>query len=341
MNFFVKHSSSAIKCLACQHHCIIPENGFGFCGVRKNENGKIKLIVYGKPCSVNLDPIEKKPLFHYLPTSKTMSIGFFGCNFKCDFCQNFDITTIRSTNAQESSVLLKEVSPKKFVGFAKKEGAKSVAITYNEPAITVEYNLDVFLEAKKKENSLGTVYVSNGYESEEQIKALTKGKGLLDAINIDLKSFDDGFYKKICGASLEGVLNSIKSFHKAGVWVELTTLLIPNNNDSEQEIKQIADFVRSVDKNIPWHLSAFFPMHKMKNALPTSKESIENAVRIGKESGLNFVYSGNLSSSINENTICPKCNSLLIERAGFKSKIVGLAKDKCLNCGEKIKGIFV
>lgn len=311
------------------------------CGVRKNENGKIKLVVYAKPCSMNLDPIEKKPLFHYLPSSKTMSIGFFGCNFKCDFCQNFDISFVRGSSAEKDSELLNEVAPDKFVDFAKKEGAKSVAITYNEPAITVEYNLDVFLEAKKKGYSLGTVYVSNGYESVEQINALVKGKSLLDAINIDLKSFDNEFYKKTCGASLEGVLDSIKLFHKAGVWVELTTLLIPNQNDSDSEIKQMAEFIFSVDKNIPWHLSAFFPMHKMKSTPPTSKESIENAVRIGKEAGLNFVYSGNVHNSKNESTFCTKCNSLLIEREGFKSKVIGMNNDKCINCGEKIKGVFV
>jgi pyruvate formate lyase activating enzyme len=341
MQFSSPHSASSIKCLACRHYCIIPEGSFGMCGVRKNEAGKIKLVVYAKPCSMNLDPIEKKPLFHYLPSSKTLSIGFFGCNFKCDFCQNFDITFVRGIGAEKDSMLLNEVTPAKFIDFAKKEEAKSVAITYNEPAITVEYNLDVFIEAKKRENSIGTVYVSNGYESIEQINELVKGRGLLDAINIDLKSFNNDFYKKICGASLEGVLDSIKLFHKAGVWVELTTLLIPNQNDSDSEIKQMAEFILSIDKNIPWHVSAFFPIHKMKSTPPTSKESVENAVRIGKEAGLNFVYSGNVHNSKNESTFCPKCGALLIEREGFKSKVIGMNKNACAKCGEKIKGVFI
>ncbi len=341
MDFFVKHSSSSIKCTACRHFCIIPLGGFGLCGVRKNEDGKIRLVVYAKPCSLNLDPIEKKPLFHFFPSSKTMSIGFFGCNFKCDFCQNFDITFVRGALAEKNSAGLEDVSAKKFVDFAKKEGAKSVAITYNEPAVSVEYNLDVFREAKKTINSLGTVYVSNGYESREQIHELTKGKGLLDAINIDLKGFDEGFYKKICGASLEGVLDGIKLFHKAGVWVEITTLLIPGQNDSDEEVKRIADFICGVDKDIPWHLSAFFPMHKMKGVSPTSRDSVERAVGIGRDAGLSFVYAGNLAGSKSEDTLCPKCGALLIERTGFKSRVVGMNKDKCCACGEKIKGVFV
>jgi pyruvate formate lyase activating enzyme len=340
--FFKKSGESTIKCFACKHNCSIPTTSFGLCGVRKNENGKIKLITHSKPASLHLDPIEKKPLYHYLPGSKTMSIGFFGCNFKCDFCQNYDISFCKGSSAEKKLINAESVSPKKFVELAIEEEAKSVAITYNEPAISVEYNLESFKLAK--ENKLGTVYVSNGYFSEEQLKALTKKNQRLDAINIDLKSFNENFYRSTCGATLEGVLSSIKETHKAGIWMELTTLLIPGKNDSAEELKQIANFIYSIDKNIPWHVSAFFPMHKMTNISPTSTNEIINAINIGKEVGLNYIYAGNVRGTNFESTFCPKCKFLLIKRNGYNTEIVGLHNEKketfCKNCGEKIQGVF-
>jgi pyruvate formate lyase activating enzyme len=346
--FFKKNSSSSIKCLACRHYCIIPESGFGLCGARKNFKGKLELVTHSKPCSLHLDPIEKKPLFHYLPGSGTMSIGFFGCNFRCEFCQNSEISFLKNGGAEKASNELGKVSPKDFVALAVKQKAKSIAITYNEPAISVEYNLEAIALAKKTKlndgSLLGTVYVSNGYASEEQTKALTKNKKTrLDAINIDLKSFNENFYRKICGAELEKVLEGIKSFYEAGVWVELTTLLIPGRNDSKEELKQIADFILSVDKNIPWHISAFFPHHKMINVPPTSAEEIVRAVKLGQELGLNFVYGGNVYGAGFEDTHCPKCGNLLIKRISFGAEIVGLSeeeKNKCGKCGEKIAGVF-
>ncbi|MFA6420036.1 MAG: AmmeMemoRadiSam system radical SAM enzyme [archaeon] len=340
MKFFQKEigTKSTIKCTACKHYCIIPENGFGLCGVRKNVKGIIDLVTHSSPCSLHLDPIEKKPLYHFLPHTNTMSIGFFGCNFRCDFCQNCEISFTRGTSAEIESKKIKKVSPNQFVSLAKQNKAKSIAITYNEPAISVEYNLEAIQIAHK--NKLKSVYVSNGYVSEEQIVQLNKPKTKLDAINIDLKSFNSGFYQKTCGGQLEGVLDSIKSFHKAGTWVELTTLLIPGKNDSSEELKQIAKFVYDLDKNIPWHVSAFFPYHKMTNVPPTTDKEIVVATKIGKENGLNFVYGGNLNNTELSSTFCPKCGNLLIKRIGFESEIIGLEKDKCIKCGEKIKGVF-
>ncbi len=341
-SFFKKSGKGIIKCYACKHYCSIPEKGFGLCGARKNEKGKIKLITHSKPCSLHLDPIEKKPLYHYLPGSKTMSIGFFGCNFKCDFCQNFDISFCKGYSAEKSLIGIKEVSPKAFVNLAIEEEAKSIAITYNEPVVSVEYNLEAFKIAKEKK--VGTIYVSNGYCSDEQLKELTKKKQRLDAINIDLKSFNENFYKQICGAELENVLSSIKSFHKAGIWLELTTLLIPGKNNSKEEVKQIAEFISSIDKNIPWHTSAFFPMHKMTNISPTSTKEIINAINIGKDAGLKYIYAGNIRETNFESTFCPKCKNLLIKRNGYNTEIIGLHKENkittCKNCGEKIKGVF-
>lgn len=338
---FYKKSGSNLRCTACRHYCTIPKGAFGLCGARKNEEGKIVLVTHSRPCSLHLDPIEKKPLFHYLPGTGTMSIGFFGCNFRCGFCQNFEISFVKGVGAERNSAALKEVSPKKFVEFAKKEGAKSVAFTYNEPSISVEYNLEAIALAKKQKPALGAVYVSNGYTSVEQIAALSKEDAQLDAINIDLKGFTEKFYAQTCGARLESVLNCIRDFHESGIWVELTTLIIPGENDSDAELKQIASWIADLDKNIPWHVSAFFPMHKMAHLPPASAEKVMHAARIGKEAGLNFVYGGNLSGGAGlEDTSCPKCGSLLIRRAGFNSGIVGMDGNKCVACGEKIKGIF-
>lgn len=343
MNFFLKIDEKFSKCLACRHYCKIPINGYGICGARKNINGKIILLTHSKPCSIHLDPIEKKPLYHFLPNSKTQSIGFFGCNFRCSFCQNDELSFTKGGVLEENVKYLHTVSPKSFVTSAKENGAKSIAFTYNEPGINVEYNLEAIKEAKKQKtkNKLRTVYVSNGYLSKEQIKELSKKSTRLDAINIDLKSFNENFYKTTCGGTLEGVLDSIKLVHKKGIWVELTTLIIPGKNNSKEEINNIAKWIYELDKNIPWHVSAFFPMHQMQNIPPTSENELINAVNIGKENGLNYIYAGNLhKESTLSNTYCPKCNSLLIKRNGFGSRVIGLKKGKCINCKEKISGVF-
>lgn len=340
MQFFKKISNNSIKCLACRHYCTIPLGSFGFCGTRKNEGNNLILLTHSRPASLHLDPIEKKPLYHYFPGSKTLSMGFFGCNFKCDFCQNFDITFKRRVAVEKEASLIDEVSPKKFVQIAIEQKANSISFTYNEPSINIEYNVEAIIEAKKQTPSLGVIYVSNGFESAEQIKLLTSKKTKLDAINIDLKSFNENFYKKICGADLEGVIDSIKKFHSAVVLVELTTLLIPEKNDSIDEIKQIAKFISSVDKNIPWHVSAFYPMHRFSHLPPTSIESIRTAIKIGFDEGLNFVYGGNIFNSEFENTYCPSCGNTLIKREGFGVEITGMNKNSCSRCGEKIIGVF-
>jgi len=353
MKFFSKiknnNTNNSIKCLACRHYCIIPLNSFGICGARKNINKELVLLTHSHPTSIHLDPIEKKPLYHFYPNSKIMSIGFFGCNFKCDFCQNSEISFTKRTQLENNLINLNKLSPKDFVKLAIKEKAESIAFTYNEPAISVEYNLEAIKETnkfkkenkEKGKNKLNSVYVSNGYLSSEQIKELTKKSTRLDAINIDLKSFNDNFYKTTCGGELDKVLNCIKEIHKKGIWIELTTLIIPNKNNSNKELTQIASWIKTLDKNIPWHVSAFFPMHKMQKISPTNESELNKAITIGKENGLNFVYGGNMNkSSINSNTYCPKCNSLLIKRNGFNANTIGLSKGKCINCKEKIKGIF-
>lgn len=331
----------AVKCTACRHACTIPEGRFGICGARKNAGGKLFLITYSKPCSIHLDPMEKKPLFHYKPGTNIMSIGFFGCNFSCQFCQNYDISTMRGETIERMLDKIPEVSPEKFVSLAEEGAASSVAFTYNEPAISIEYCLDAIELARKK--NLGTVFVSNGYESSGQIKSL---KGKLDAVNIDLKSFDSEFYRDVCGARLEGVLETVKAFHKNKTWIELTTLLIPGKNTSKENLEQLAAFIASIGKSIPWHLSAFHPCHKMQNIPRTSRRQIEDAMKIGKEAGLRFVYGGNLADIDLESTYCPKCSSKIIARSFTGVEILSLNKSglsesgECAECGEKIEGVF-
>jgi pyruvate formate lyase activating enzyme len=276
-----KKGDKSVRCLACSHNCLIANNRVGICGVRKNTGGKLFLLVYGKVVAEHVDSIEKKPLYHFLPGSAAYSIGTIGCNFRCGFCQNFDISQLKE-------VVGNEEKPEEIVERAIKTKCKSIAYTYNEPTIFVEFVKDIAKIAKKK--GLKNILVTNGYESKECMKYL---KGHVDAMNIDLKSFSDDFYKRSCGATLKPVLETIKLAHKMKIHVEITTLLIPGENDSEDEIEKIAKFIASVDKNIPWHISRFFPMYKMTNKGPTDIESLRLAEKIGKKY-LKHVHVGNV-----------------------------------------------
>jgi len=281
--------------------------------------------VYGSAASVGVDKIEKKPLYHFLPGSLTFSFGTLGCNFKCGFCQNFEISM------PKSFIFKKNLSPEEAVSLALKNNCESISYTYNEPAVFAEYVLDTARLAKKK--GLKNVLVTNGFFSQESLNAFCE---LVDAVNIDLKSFNDEFYKKNCKASLKPVLDSIKFFHNKGIWVEVTTLLIPDMNDSVDELNKMAGFISSVDVNIPWHISRFFPMHKFSNRTLTSLSSIDEAVRIGKSKGLNFVYKGNVCEDAV--TVCFNCGKELIIRSDL-GIIINFDKGEC-DCGKIIRGVF-
>ncbi len=277
---YKKEKNNKVQCLACAHKCIISENKTGICNVRKNINGKLYLLVYGKIASIGVDPIEKKPLYHFFPNTKTFSFGTIGCNFKCENCQNFDIS-------QETNIIGEDYSPEQIINEAIKTGCKSISYTYNEPIIFAEFIHDTAKLAKKQ--GLKNIIVTNGYWTKESFDYL---KDLINAVNIDLKG-NNKFYKKICKARLKPVLETIKRCHKQGIHIEITTLLIPDENDNEKQIKEIAEFISSLDKNIPWHISRFFPRYKMQDKEITSKESLEKAYEIGKKY-LNNVYLGNI-----------------------------------------------
>jgi pyruvate formate lyase activating enzyme len=274
-----------VRCLACSHKCLISNNKTGICGVRKNVKGSLFLIVYGWPVSVAVDPIEKKPLYQFLPGTKAYSIGTIGCNFKCSFCQNYDI----SQASKSGKFFGKEYSPEQIVEEAINTGCKSIAYTYNEPTIFIEYVKDIAKLAKEK--GLKNILVTNGYMSKECFDYISD---YIDAMNIDLKSFKDNFYKKICGARLKPVLDTIKRAHEKNIHIEITTLLIPGENDSEDELIKIAEFIKGIDKNIPWHISRFFPMYKMSNKQITPIQSLAKAQKIGLKAGLKYVYLGNI-----------------------------------------------
>lgn len=326
-----KLKDKKVKCLACNHKCGIVEGKRGICGVRENKEGELYLLVYGKAAVFHVDPIEKKPLYHFLPGSEVASVGTVGCNFSCKFCQNWEISQLVKTQDVE---LGEDLEPSKIVDIAVKRKIPSIAYTYNEPAIFVEYAYDTMRLAKKK--GIKNVFVSSGYESDESLKLI---KPYLDGINIDLKSFSEEFYRKICGARLKPVLDTIKKIHELGVWLEITTLVIPGKNDSDSELRKIAGFISRIDKNIPWHVSAFYPMYKMLDVPATSHEKLIKAYDIGKKY-LNYVYVGNVRDEERSNTYCSKCNELLIKREGYFTTVENLKDGKCGSCGEKIKGVW-
>jgi len=279
-----KKERDKVRCLACAHKCLIEKDKVGICGVRKNINNKLYLLVYGKVASMNVDPIEKKPLYHFFPGSLAFSIGTVGCNFRCENCQNYDI----SQASKQGIIFGREVSPKEIVEKAIKTKCKSIAYTYNEPAIFIEFVREISILAKKKK--LKNIWVTNGYMSKEAFDYMN---GYIDAMNIDLKFFDEKMHFKICGGKLQPVLETIKRAHKAGIHIELTTLIIPGLNDNEKDLEKIAKFIASVDKKIPWHISRFFPMYKMLDKPITLIDALERAYKIGKKH-LEYVYIGNV-----------------------------------------------
>lgn len=286
---YKKKEAKKVQCLACAQRCLISDGKYGICGVRQNINGKLNLLVYGKVVSRNVDPIEKKPLYHFLPKTFAYSIGTFGCNFKCGFCQNFDISQAKESKFFTKGIFGTDMTPEQIVNEALKTKCKSIAYTYNEPTIFIEFVKDVAVIAKKK--GLKNVLVTNGYMTKECFDFVSD---YVDAMNIDLKGFSDEFYIKNCKAKLEPVLETIKRAHEKGIHIELTTLLIPGENDSEKELCGIANFIASVDKNIPWHISRFFPMYKMLNKQATGIEKLKLAEKIGKKAGLKYVHFGNV-----------------------------------------------
>ncbi len=323
--------NGAVKCNLCNHRCTISDNNFGICGVRKNDKGKLYSHVYGEVIAANVDPIEKKPLYHVLPGSKAYSIATIGCNFKCGFCQNWQISQINKREGKNTGHALE---PKEIVSNALAKECKSIAYTYTEPTIFFEYAYDTARIAKKR--GLLNCFVTNGFMTREAIEEIAP---YLDAANVDLKSFREDFYKDICGAQLKGVLESIQYMKEKGIWVEITTLVIPGENDSEKELKSIAGFIASIDNNIPWHISRFHPDYKYAEGESTPIATLRLAESAGREAGLRHIYIGNLLGE-SGNTICYNCSNIIIERDGYATKTTGLKGPECAKCNARLGGIY-
>jgi len=327
--FWKKLKDKDVQCTLCPNFCVIKENKTGSCKVRKNIKGKLYSLVYSHPCSVAVDPIEKKPFYHFLPGTKVFSIGTAGCNLHCAFCQNYSISQV---SFDETAPY--DIEPEDVVEQAIKNNCKTIAYTYNEPTIFYEYMLEIAKVAKKK--GLKNVIVSNGFINEEPLKKLIP---LIDGANIDLKSFDNDFYKKIALARLEPVLKTLKILHENKVWLEITNLIIPTLNDNIKDIEKMVKWIKeNLDENVPLHFSAFFPMFKLANIPATKTETLLKAKNMAEES-LNYVYVGNIISE-NSNTMCPKCRKMVLSRIGFEVLYNKIKKGECYNCGEKIPGIW-
>jgi pyruvate formate lyase activating enzyme len=328
MQYYRYKDESHIVCLLCKHYCTLKENVNGICVINYNIDSHLVNKTYGHPSALHVDPIEKKPLYHFMPNSRSLSLGTVGCNFRCPFCQNYSIS---QTSTVDESVT---IMPEEVVALALQYDCQSISYTYNEPTIWYPYAKDIGILAKEK--GLKNVFVSSGYESHEVLEDMPSW---VDAANIDLKSFSHEYYKKVLKVDLDGVLESLIEFAKSGIWLEITTLLIPDVNDSKKEIEQMAEFISNkLGKEIPWHFSAFHPEYKMLSTPSTPSATLIRAKEIAHEYGVQYVYLGNIAND--GSTYCPTCKTKLVERSGYHAHIVGIENDKCTNCGYQIKGVW-
>jgi pyruvate formate lyase activating enzyme len=316
-----------LNCHVCNRRCIISNGKTGFCRMRLNEDGTLYSLNYAATSSVAVDPIEKKPLFHFYPGSLSFSMGSLGCNFTCPYCQNWTIS-----QADLTEIRTRDILPKEAIQMALENVCQSISWTYNEPTMWFEYTYESAKLAQKED--LKTVYVTNGYMSEEVLQLISP---YLDAANVDLKGMSDKFYKEQCQAHLEPVLENIQSMHEKGIHLEITNLVIPGYNDSEEDLKALVEFIADVGVEIPLHFTRFYPHYNMNQVPPTPVETLEKAQKLAMEAGMKYVYVGNVPGSDGENTHCPECRELLIKRDGFQIVANTLKKDKkCPECGEGI-----
>jgi len=329
---YQKKDDKKVQCLTCAHGCVINPGKRGICGVRENRDGKLYSLVYGKAIALHVDPIEKKPLFHFYPGTPSYSVATVGCNMTCLNCQNADISQMpRDQNDIEG----KEMPPEMVVRSAKHYGCKTVAYTYTEPAVFWDYAYDTAKLAHMQ--NIKNIFVTNGFLSRESLEKISP---YLDGANVDLKSFRDATYKSVCGARLKPVLETIRRMKDLNIWIEITTLLIPGLNDSEDELKSIAQFIAQLDLGIPWHVSRFYPTYRMQDRKPTPVSAIQKARRLGSEAGLRYVYAGNVTGDEGENTICYSCGTLLVKRLGFQIIKNYITGNRCPKCQTEIDGYW-
>ena len=326
--------TKTLRCNLCHHKCIIKDGERGICKTRENNNGILRSLVYGKIISNHVDPIKKKPIFHLMPGSLSYSIATVGCNFTCQFCQNHQIS--HSQIGEDGKIPIgKKMRPEDVIYAAEKENCKSISYTYTEPTVFFEFALDISKFAR--ERNIKNIFVTNGYMSSQALELISP---FLDAANVDLKAYNDKFYREVCGARLEPVKETLKLMKYYGILVEITTLIIPDLNDSEKELEQLAIFIAdTLGTETPWHLSRFHPDYKLLNKKITPIETLMKAHEIGIKAGLKYVYVGNVSGNKYENTFCYQCGNLVIERRGFYIGARNIINNCCANCGAVIYGI--
>ena len=315
-----------IRCHLCPHSCNISPLRRGICGVRENRDGKLYSMNYGKVSSANVDPIEKKPLFHFYPGEDVFSLGSIGCNFRCRHCQNYTIS-----QASLGELVLQEMRPEDVAETALAHGSRGVAFTYNEPTIWHEFAYDAMKTAKEK--GMFTVYVTNGFIQADPLRELASR---LDAMNIDVKGFTENFYGKVCKAPLQPVLDATTLAHELGIHIELTYLIIPGENDSRDEVRRFSEWVAELDPRIPVHFTRFHPDYEMTDKPPTPIPTMEMAKQVGQEAGLQFIYLGNVMLPHGEDTVCPKCHALVVERRGFGILKLEAREGHCAVCGQDL-----
>ncbi len=331
--FYVPLKDHAAQCHLCSHRCIIKDGRRGICSVRENQGGRLKTLVYDKIIASHIDPIEKKPLYHFHPGTLAYSIGTVGCNLKCRFCQNADIAHMPADYA--GRIVGSSFAPEDIVDGAIKGNCKSIAYTYNEPTVFLE--LAMAAAKLAHENNIKNVFVSNGYMTPEALEMVSP---FLDAANVDLKAFSDDFYKKMCKARLVPVLETLKKMKKLDIFVEVTTLLIPGLNDDPKELRDLAAFIANdLGADTPWHVSRFHPTYKLTDRSSTPVESLRMAREVGINAGLKYVYTGNVSGEKSENTFCYGCGTQLIDRRGFHVAENRIIENKCPDCGALIHGV--
>jgi pyruvate formate lyase activating enzyme len=334
---FTPLEEDALRCTACAHRCLIKPGRRGICKVRFNQDGELR-VPWGYVAALQIDPIEKKPFAHFLPGADALTFGMLGCDFHCDFCQNWLTSQALRDPAADSSInYIQPITPEQMIQYALRSGAQVVVSSYNEPLITSEWAVSIFKEAKTAGLLCG--FVSNGNATPEALDYL---RPWLSGYKIDLKTMSDKHYRQL-GGVLQHVLDAIQNAHKLGLWVEVVTLVIPGFNDSPEELWDAARFIRSVSADIPWHVTAFHPDYKMTDPPPTPPRALQQAAEIGQEAGLHYVYAGNLPGRVGplENTYCPKCSALLIERRGYVVLDYRItAQGTCPECGTKIAGIW-
>jgi len=329
---YEKLDDERVRCLLCNHKCLIKSGDRGICRVRENRSGTLMSLVYGQVIARHTDPIEKKPLFHFLPGTRSYSIATVGCNFKCLFCQNADISQMPF---HHDRIMGENMTPREIVNGALADHSSSISYTYTEPTVYFELSVDTARLAVGR--GLKNVFVTNGYMSVQCLEEIYPD---LHGANVDLKAFNGKFYKEQCGAKLEPVLLTLETMKKMGIWLEVTTLLIPGLNDSTEELRELSSFLAQLDPNIPWHISRFHPTYRLTDVFSTPPESLRRARDLGYEAGLKYVYTGNLPGDEGEKTFCHSCGDLLIDRIGFSVRNNSLKKGCCPKCGAEIPGVW-